>query len=61
MKRITHVKIPAKGDYSPFYNPGGPGTNPTPGVPYSAPSPTQKQKIWRALNDPHVVDFDPAP
>lgn len=61
VKRITHVKIPATGDYAPFYNPGGPGTNPTPGVPYSTASPTQTQKVWRSLNDAHVVDFGPAP
>jgi hypothetical protein len=59
VRRITEVEIPATGRYSPFYNPGGPGNNPTPGVHYTAPGPTETQKVWRALQDPHTVTFRP--
>ena len=37
---IKAVRIPASGGYSPFYNPGGPGNAPTPGVTYSQPGPS---------------------
>ena len=61
VKTITHVEIPATGRYSPYYNPGGPGNDPTPGVNYSAPGPTEMQKVWRSLKDPHTVTFRPSP
>ena len=57
VRHITHVDIPAIAPYHPFYNPGGPGNNPTPGVRYSAPSPPQSQKIWITLDDPRTVTF----
>ncbi len=55
--RITAAEIPARGRYSPFYNPGGPGNDPTPGVRYTAPGPSQTQPVLNALKDPMQVTF----
>lgn len=44
------------GRYHPFYNPGGPGNNPTKGVRYS-PGPPQVQPITDALHYPMTVTF----
>ena len=61
VRRITQVEIPSVGDYAPFYNPGGPGNSPTPGVRYSAASPPILQDVLMALDDPMTVTFvDPA-
>ncbi len=57
MRQITHVEIPATGDYLPFYNPGGPGNNPTPGVRYTAPGPPTLQPVTIALDDPMWVTY----
>lgn len=57
MRRITHVDVPSVAPYSPFYNPGGPGNNPTPGVRYSAPSRPHEQAVLIALDDPMTVTF----
>ena len=57
MRHVTSVEIPASGRYSPFYNPGGPGNDPTPGVRYSAPGPRQLQQITVALDDRLTVSF----
>ena len=54
---IKAVRIPASGRYSPFYNPGGPGNNPTPGVTYSQPGPSQTQTVINALADPMTVTY----
>lgn len=54
---IKAVEIPASGSYSPFYNPGGPGNNPTPGVTYSQPGPSQLQSVINALTDPMTVTY----
>lgn len=54
---ITGIQIPASGDYSPFYNPGGPGNAPTPGVPYSQPGPALLQPVNVALDDPMTVTW----
>ncbi|KAL4854292.1 hypothetical protein ACK3TF_004982 [Chlorella vulgaris] len=43
--------------YTPLYNPGGPGNDPTPGVRYSSPSPPQSVNITLALDDPMVVTY----
>jgi hypothetical protein len=58
-RRITSVEIPAEGAYSPFYNPGGPGSSPSPGVRYTGPGPGQRQKVTIALDDPLTVTFMP--
>ena len=57
MRRITAVEIPATGRYSPFYNPGGPGNDPTPGVRYTSPGPSQIQPVTDALDNPMQVTF----
>jgi len=56
-RRITSVEIPASGAYSPFYNPGGPGNAPTPGVKYTSPGPHQVQKVMVALDNPMTVTW----
>ncbi|WP_165251303.1 hypothetical protein [Paludisphaera soli] len=54
---IKAVQIPASGAYSPFYNPGGPGNDPTPGVVYSQPGPSLTQPVIQALVDPMTVTY----
>jgi hypothetical protein len=54
---IKAVQIPASGGYSPFYNPGGPGNNPTPGVTYSQPGPGLTEPVINALADPMTVTY----
>jgi hypothetical protein len=58
-RRVTSVEIPAAGAYSRFYNPGGPGSAPSPGVRYTAPGPSQRQKVTIAIDDPLTVSFTP--
>lgn len=57
MRHITAVEIPAADGYAPFYNPGGPGNNPTSGVRYTAPGPADLQPVMIALDDPMVVSY----
>lgn len=57
MRAITAVEIPAKPPYGVFYNPGGPGNDPTPGVRYTAPGPAQVQAVTIALDDPRTVTY----
>ena len=57
MRAITAVEIPAQAPYGAFYNPGGPGNDPTPGVRYTAPGPAQVQPVTIALDDPLQVDY----
>jgi len=54
---IKSVQIPASGSYTPFYNPGGPGNTPTPGVAYSQPGPSQTEPVTNALADPMTVTY----
>lgn len=54
---IKAVQIPASGSYSPFYNPGGPGNDPTPGVAYSQPGPSLTEPVINALADPMTVTY----
>ncbi|HEV2711861.1 MAG TPA: hypothetical protein VGU26_02100 [Gaiellaceae bacterium] len=59
-RSVTAVEIPAlKGGYQAFYNPGGPGPTPTPGVRYSAPGPPDLEPVVIALDDPMRVSRDP--
>ncbi len=58
MRQITAVEIPATGDYDPFYNPGGPGNDPTPGVLYTQPGPADLEPVTIAIDDPMVVSID---
>ena len=57
MHCITHVHIPASGEYSPFYNPGGPGNNPTPGTTYTQPGPELMQPVLDAIDNPYTVTW----
>lgn len=58
-RSITAVEIPSlAGGYSAFYNPGGPGRSPTPGVRYTAPGPAWMQGVTIALDDPMRVSRD---
>ena len=58
-RNITFLEIPSlEGGYTPFYNPGGPGTTPTPGVSYSAPGPRDLEPVIMALDDPMRVSYD---
>jgi hypothetical protein len=54
---IKTVQIPASGSYSPFYNPGGPGNSPTPGVTYSQPGPSLTESVINALTNPMTVTY----
>ena len=56
-RRITTVQIPSTGRYKPLYNPGGPGSNPAPGVHYSAPSPLISEPVIDALKNPMTVTY----
>ena len=57
MHCITDVHIPASGDYSPFYNPGGPGNSPTPGTTYTQPGPELMQPVLDAIDHPYTVTW----
>lgn len=59
VNRIRQLIIPAQNGYSPLYNPGGPGNDPTPGVSYTAGSPRIVQKVTNALSDPMTVTYRP--
>jgi hypothetical protein len=61
MKRIANLEIPAAAPYSPLYNPGGPGNDPTPGVRYTQPSPPLTIPVRIALDDPMTVFYGQAP
>jgi hypothetical protein len=54
-RTITHVEVPAEGDYRPLYNPGGPGPEPFPEVRYTAPGPSDLEPVIMALDDPMRV------
>jgi hypothetical protein len=57
VRKITQVEVPSLPPYSPLYNPGGPGNNPTPGVRYSSPSPPHTVPVLQAIDDPLTVTF----
>src|SRR5207247_3188568 len=48
VRQITAVEIPASGGYLPFYNPGGPGNAPTPGVAYTTAGPAHLEPVMRS-------------
>ena len=60
MRQIRAVEIPAAGNYDPFFNPGGPGNDPTPGVRYTQPGPRDLEPVQIALDEPMTTTFDPA-
>jgi hypothetical protein len=55
VRQITAVEIPAGDGYLPFYNPGGPGNDPTPGVAYTTAGPAHLEPVVLALDDPMTV------
>ena len=55
---ITYVEIPSTDGYLPLYNPGGPGSDPTPGVSYTAGTPPISQEVWVTLDDPMTVTLN---
>ncbi len=57
VRKIVAVEVPSVAPYSPVYNPGGPGNDPTPGVRYSAPSAPHTQPIADFLDDPGTVTY----
>ena len=57
IRTITAVEVPAVAPYAPFYNPGGPGNDPTPGVKYTSPSPSHIQEVWQALDEITTVTY----
>lgn len=57
MRNIRFVEIPAEGNYAPFYNPGGPGNNPSPNVRYTAPGPADLEPVMMALDDAMTVSY----
>jgi hypothetical protein len=55
-RSVTNVEIPSLDrGYRAFYNPGGPGPEPTEGVTYTAPGPRDLEPVVLALNDPMRV------
>lgn len=62
MKRIKYVLAPSTTPpYKPFYNPGGPGNNPTPGTTYTKPSSPIKQAVTIAIKNPMTVSYGSLP
>lgn len=57
MRAIVGVEIPAVAPYGVFYNPGGPGNSPTPGMRYTAHGPAQVQPVTMALDDAMTVSY----
>ncbi len=55
MRQIRFVEIPAVAPYQPFFNPGGPGNDPTPGVRYTSPGAPDLEPVLMALDNPLVV------
>ena len=56
-RNITHVEIPSlAGGYDAFYNPGGPGSTPFPGVVYTQPGPPDLEPVIMALDNPMRVN-----
>jgi hypothetical protein len=57
VRRIRLLRLPGTGKYDPMYNPGGPGTTPTPGVRYTAPSPPINQPVTIDLKNRMNVTY----
>jgi hypothetical protein len=59
IQHITYVEIPAGDGYDAFYNPGGPGNNPTPNTRYTMPGPADLEPVIIALDNPMLVTYKP--
>jgi hypothetical protein len=58
MRKIVAVDVPSTEDgYKQFFNPGGPGNNPAPGVTYTQGSPDHTVKVLQAIDDPMAVTY----
>ena len=57
MREILAVEIPAAAAYQRFYNPGGPGNDPTPGVRYTQPGPADIEPVLIAIDDPFTTTY----
>ena len=57
--RLQSVRMPSSGDYSPVYNPGGPGSDPAnnPPVPFTVASSDQTVQITPAGEQPDLVTY----
>lgn len=58
---ITGLDVPATHGYKRFYNPGGPGNNPVPGITYTQPGSAHFVTVIQALNDPRTVSYPSTP
>lgn len=63
IEQISRVHMPSSGDYSPVYNPGGPGNDPAsnPPLPFTVPSSPQSVAVSQLIgHDPYVsfVEID---
>ena len=65
-RKVIALELPAgnttanpNDSYKHLYNPGGPGTNPAPGVNYTSPSPYTYQPVRISLDDPFTVTVLP--
>lgn len=57
IEQIVRVHMPSGGDYSPVYNPGGPGNDPAsnPPLPFTVPSSPQSADVSQLIGgDPYV-------
>lgn len=57
---IRSVVMPSSGEYSPVYNPGGPGNDPQsnpPGVPFTVPSDYQEVVVTNDIANSSVVTY----
>ena len=65
MRKVSAVRVPSQqpagertaDGYWQFYNPGGPGNNPTPGTTYTQGSPDHTVPVVMALDDPMTVTY----
>ena len=65
MRKISSVRVPSQqpavertaDGYWQFYNPGGPGNNPTEGISYSQGSPDHTVPVTIAIDDPMTVTY----
>ncbi len=57
--RLTTIRMPSSGSYSPVYNPGGPGNNPSsnPVGPFTVPSSDQTINITNNIQDGAYVTY----
>lgn len=61
-RNILFLEIPSLEEgYAAFYNPGGPGTTPFPGVAYTQPGPRDLEPVIIALDDPMRVTYQVHP